>query len=530
MQIISVRIERYRSLKSVNLEGLGELVVLVGANGSGKSNLLEALELFFADLNLQSDSGKQFESSTWYDKRTGPPIDFEVAISLSPSDLAKIFDAEAKKLLSDDELPQEQALLRIHRQIATNLWRNVETELKGYFRIKEGKILPNGRGSSSGEAFGAELSNLVFTKLHALLKNQFKLIRGPRESPERPAPTSRPTIIDPETRSRLLSLANSVIRDEEDLWAQLDVEFQAFCGRPLHVRGQSLEFKSGNLILPIDSSGSGDQALLIILRQFLDAPALVAVEEPETRLHHDYQRRFFEYLRSRDGKQQIFLATHSPVFIDRALLRDTWLFRKRDKESLASRLDTDGLRPVLLELGIRPSDVFLANAVLLVEGQSEKFSLPTIAEKLGIDLSDISIVPIHGKGKGNYHLSVWLEAARNTNLGIFLMLDGDAETELKSAITHHLIDKDHAYLLARRDFPKDEKPEFEDFLPKRALQEAVGEIMASMSTAGSATQPQEVRFSEGESVGPILDGLFDGKPPKPPSLPRQRSCLRPWRI
>jgi len=299
MRITAVKIRNYRSLKSIEMDGLRSMVVLIGGNGSGKSNLLEALELFFSDLNLQSDAARQFEASTWFDKRTTPPIDFDVTMELDDRDFERIFDDEVMRVLKGDNRPSGPAKLRIHRRIVTNLWRNVEAELEGHFQMKDGKIIASPLGQETREPpFEPELPNLLFAKFHALLKNQFRLIRGPRESPERPDPMSRGTVIDPETRSRLISLANSSIRDEEDLWINLDETYQQFSGRPLRVRGQLLEFIRGNLLLPIEAAGSGDQALLILLRSVIDGIPLIGIEEPETRLHHDYQRRLFEYLKS----------------------------------------------------------------------------------------------------------------------------------------------------------------------------------------------------------------------------------------
>ena len=44
-RIESVHIRGFRSLADVELDGLGETVVLIGANGSGKSNLIRFFEM-----------------------------------------------------------------------------------------------------------------------------------------------------------------------------------------------------------------------------------------------------------------------------------------------------------------------------------------------------------------------------------------------------------------------------------------------------------------------------------------------------
>ena len=53
MQLIQkIEIENFRSSVSVNLSNLSDLVVFAGANDSGKSNILRALNLFFNNMRL----------------------------------------------------------------------------------------------------------------------------------------------------------------------------------------------------------------------------------------------------------------------------------------------------------------------------------------------------------------------------------------------------------------------------------------------------------------------------------------------
>ena len=53
--ISSISVENYRSLKKTKLS-LGPLTVLIGANGSGKSNILDAICFVLGIKNLSSVS------------------------------------------------------------------------------------------------------------------------------------------------------------------------------------------------------------------------------------------------------------------------------------------------------------------------------------------------------------------------------------------------------------------------------------------------------------------------------------------
>ncbi|WP_296607195.1 AAA family ATPase, partial [Nocardioides sp.] len=81
-----VRIENFRSIRSVTMSDLGDYVPIVGLNSAGKSNVLRALNLFFtgsvdesgdpldfvADYSSHAPSGKKKEVAVTVGIRLGP--------------------------------------------------------------------------------------------------------------------------------------------------------------------------------------------------------------------------------------------------------------------------------------------------------------------------------------------------------------------------------------------------------------------------------------------------------------------------
>jgi predicted ATP-dependent endonuclease of OLD family len=497
---------------------LDDLVILIGKNGSGKSNILEALELFFTDIDLQSDNAKSLDASTWYDKRTQRPIDFVIELEMNIDDLKSIFDEEICKKLEIKEIESIGTYFRIHRRIEANTWKNVESQLGDYFKVREGKIyetteatekpdvaleasVDSKNKSIKEKSISPDVSNAIFENIHNNIKNKFKFIKSSRESPERQAVTIRSTIIDPESKSYLNRLAVSPSsREEEDVWTDFETQFNNFSGRQLRVRGSIFEFRTGSLSLPIELSGSGDQALMILMRHFLDQKPFYGIEEPETRLHVDYQRKLFKYLKAVSTKRQIFIATHSPVFVDKAFLKQTFLVSlDSQQQTKLKRVERDDLRLILLELGILPSDFFFANRILFVEGLTEKYILPIIAEKSEIDLSNISIIPLHGKDNRNYHLNVWFEAAKETILPIFLLLDKVAEKEIRDLVSDHLLDRENYHILCKKQLEKSGTCDFEDYYPKDILKEVVIKL---------STEKDKIEFKDDEPVVKRIDKYF----------------------
>lgn len=73
MIIKELRVKNYRSIKDATLT-LGDLTALVGRNGAGKSNFLNALDLFF-------DQAKKPEVNDYFGREAGQPIEVEVTFS-----------------------------------------------------------------------------------------------------------------------------------------------------------------------------------------------------------------------------------------------------------------------------------------------------------------------------------------------------------------------------------------------------------------------------------------------------------------
>jgi predicted ATP-dependent endonuclease of OLD family len=187
-----------------------------------------------------------------------------------------------------------------------------------------------------------------------------------------------------------------------------------------------------------------------------------------------------------EGKQ-IFVATHSPVFVDKAFLKDTWFVMLEKKQTKVKRVETDDLKEILLDLGVMPSDFFLSNKILFVEGLTEKYILPMIGEKTDVDFTDVTIIPTNGKCNGKYHLEIWAEAAKNTNLPIYFLLDADAEKEIKKLEKKELIDKDYCHLLAK---------EFEDYYPKHVLKAVISEMIGENKEEGAEGKKKELDLED----------------------------------
>ena len=166
------------------------------------------------------------------------------------------------------------------------------------------------------------------------------------------------------------------------------------------------------------------------------AGLLLLIEEPELYLRPQAQRYLYRLLRefALAGNQVIY-STHSPAFLNVARL-DELVFVER-----LPRTGTRALQPepvsadedfrVMTEFDAARSELFLARAVVLVEGLTEKLVLPFVFAALGHDVDREAISIVECGGKPN--LPLFARICRATGIPFLVMHDSDRKTSGKLA-------------------------------------------------------------------------------------------------
>src|SRR4030042_784973 len=84
MKIKSVRIQNFRSLKDQTVD-FDNYTCLVGANGTGKSNVLHALNVFFGEFDIPGLDTRILGEEDFHIKNIGDPVEITITFSdLSP--------------------------------------------------------------------------------------------------------------------------------------------------------------------------------------------------------------------------------------------------------------------------------------------------------------------------------------------------------------------------------------------------------------------------------------------------------------
>jgi hypothetical protein len=158
------------------------------------------------------------------------------------------------------------------------------------------------------------------------------------------------------------------------------------------------------------------------------AGLLLLIEEPELYLRPQAQRYLYRLLRefALAGNQAIY-STHSPAFLNVSRF-DELVFVERLPETGTRALQPESFSPdedfrVMTEFDAARSELFLARAVVLVEGLTEKLVLPFVFSALGYDVDREAISVIECGGKPN--IPLFARICRAAGIPFILVHDSD---------------------------------------------------------------------------------------------------------
>ncbi|QDP41974.1 ATP-dependent nuclease [Radiobacillus deserti] len=376
MVIKKVEINHYKSIANMRFEYFKDgLNVFIGKNNSGKSNILEAINVIFNHDNIESQEISKFLSYQVDDNGTAP----EMKINFH-DDESKWIDVnfDVKQNFMKNLSRGNTKFNRDHlpRFIYLSNSNNIEVMVDSIMNI-----IP-----SDEVRYSKFLSNVNYF-IGNIFNSTYKVYIDNRK-------TDNPEI-------RIIDEFN----DEDTIY------------------NKSSGTQFATLMSMLLSAG---------LNESHDKGFIVAIDEPETSLHIGSQKKLFKLLKEISKTHQVIIATHSVVFIDKAndenvylverdnIGRTTFNLKKHKNENWKS------LREII---GMTISDsLLLGDLNIVVEGRTEQLIFPTMIEilkkegKIKLDRSRYNFISAESSSKVEPFLSILKD---KIELPMCVFLDND---------------------------------------------------------------------------------------------------------
>lgn len=343
MRISELKIKDFRCFRELNLENLGRFVVLVGANGSGKSSMLELLTKVTSDFSrgearfLRNELGNP-----------GPKWP-TILVTMEPSEIEEFVtpdiwnayqeiwsrqDEIVSPLTYQGELQWSEDQMRLHAYLQRTLHTRIITysptraiEFPSSVRLDTIRLDADMYLSEASSKFRARV-----TYLHTQLANLIvsRHIEGGKKYRETG------------------NLDNVTNLGKFFEFSEIKEVFTLF----FQVSGKTLSdprFENGAFSfffevpwrdepLPLSNLSSGEQwVLLFFVEMALNKweNHVILIDEIEQHLHPQLARMFISALQTREDKNQYWITTHSPMVVHQ-LQNDTYgLIMDREGHSSA---------------------------------------------------------------------------------------------------------------------------------------------------------------------------------------------------
>lgn len=395
-----LKVKNHKGISEVCLSDLGHINIICGKNNSGKSSILEAL-------NNYNNVG-----------------------------IGKVVDENCKDWLEDLFIPQAEKYSRPSLRDSKRWFSQYITEI-----IKEGTVWFSDEKDKIIKDIKDDTDSHLgryrdFVNFKIILDDFFKntvenyrtILIPPKRFLESRVEINSNQTVNPTgigLTNRLFFLKNQDPHSTDFRnYEKINESFNNITGYEFNITvGQdnfiTLYFRKGNEKWIIaDSCGLGLSDILILVSFAINSDfTFIFVEEPESHIHPEMQKKFLSFIKNTKSNQFIF-STHSNVFLDPFVVDRIFYTEFIDTVRVT---DETSKSEILHNLGYSVADNLVADVVVLTEGPSDIPILRTICYWLGIgDKYNIKFWPLGGDIMSDLDLSIFAER-RN----VLALIDAD---------------------------------------------------------------------------------------------------------
>jgi len=400
MRVHSIKVHNYKVLQDVEMNDIPGFAVLVGANGTGKSTLIDVFDFLKAALKddvrtaLRARGGFGQVVSRGHESE---PIEITLQIEMD--------------IAAAEKSSQKSRLVTYHLSIVESAGRQVSIE-KETLRFKRSSYgapyhfikFENGRGEALAESFDAfdrdipleeltreqqELDAPFILALKGL--GQFKRFDAASQLRElienwevtdihiedaRKEPDAALAEHLNSDGTNIALYAQYLYEDHPDIFQSLvqdaarhipgigKVEAENLSDGRVALRFWDKAFEDGFLARAVSDGTIRMFAYLALLKDPAPHP-LLCIEEPENQLYPTLlgvlAEQFALYARRRKGEGQVFVTSHSPDFLNNISLESIYWLKKESGFSRIERAADDEQLVALVEEGDKPGELWRQN-------------------------------------------------------------------------------------------------------------------------------------------------------------------------
>lgn len=351
MKLIEINVKNFKSLKNISLKLNGSKTLIIGKNNSGKSNLLNALDIMLklggSSQNLPSFN-QELDREEYYFSQ-GVPIKIELIFEII-SDPQKL-DKKIRDYIEEDGT---RKLLRISLEkkkgedgefyIGDSEVSYPEYVKKAKFIYFNTIIVPTSRAyvkdlkNDKSSIYSSILRNIIVS----VVKSNATEIKNRDDFPDIEFNSYFCKLLS-EFLDKNAFISKSIVDFKKiyfssdyplkkDILDLISEDFNLYKTTPITDKLNIIV--NDGITQDLRLKGMGIQSMFLMslileINRFFEIKPIICIDEVELHLHPQAQRRFNDLLSEISKTNQIIATTHSPIFITHTDIFDIILLKKK---------------------------------------------------------------------------------------------------------------------------------------------------------------------------------------------------------